>query len=141
MLLNAEPGSFSGIAAQNSGVLNDAELKAIGDLKQLKMQNYASNFKSGQRLTQIGGHEARRRRPTRLRTSAVSPETYMKNIDDVAKKLGRARANAYGAAEDFDNLPMELRPLLDPSYLKGGVNAREAKPRADVGEAGRRLRS
>jgi hypothetical protein len=32
-LLAAEPGSWSGILAQNSGVLNDAELKAIGDLK------------------------------------------------------------------------------------------------------------
>ena len=126
-LLNADPGSWSGVIAQNSGVLNDAELKAIGDLKQLKNQNYASNFKSGQRLSQ---QEATRlgQAADQISNIAVSPDTYMKNIGDVATKLGHAQANAYGAAEDFDNLPMNLRPLLDPSYLKGGVNARDATP-------------
>ena len=123
-LLAADPGSWSGIIAQNSGVLNDAELKALGDLKQLKSQNYASNFKSGQRLSQ---QEATRlgQAADQISNVAVSPDTYMANIGDVQKKLGHAQANAYGAAEDFDNLPMNLRPLLDPSYLKGGVNARE----------------
>ena len=123
-LLAADPGSWSGIIAQNSGILSDAELKAIGDLKQLKSQNYASNFKSGQRLSQ---QEATRlgQAADQISNVAVSPDTYMANIADVQKKLGHAQANAYGAAEDFDNLPMNLRPLLDPSYLKGGVNARE----------------
>jgi hypothetical protein len=126
-LLNAEPNSWSGIIAQNSGVLDTNELKAIGDLKQLKNQNYASNFKSGQRLTQT---EAQRlgQAADQISNVAVSPDTYMKNISDVQKKLGHAQANAYGAAEDFDNLPMNLRPLMDPSYLKGGVNARDATP-------------
>jgi hypothetical protein len=126
-LLAAEPGSWSGIIAQNSGVLNTDELKAIGDLKQLKSQNYASNFKSGQRLSQ---QEATRlgQAADQISNVAVSPDTYMANISDVQTKLGHAQANAYGAAEDFDNLPMNLRPLLDPSYLKGGVNARDATP-------------
>lgn len=127
LLLNAEPGAMSGLIAQNSGILNDAETKAIGDLKQLKMQNYASNFKSGQRLSQ---QEATRlgQAADQISNLAVSPETYMQNLSTVETRLNHARANAYGAAEDFDNLPMELRPLLDPSYLKGGVNARDATP-------------
>ena len=126
-LLAADPGSWAGIIAQHSGVLSDPELKAIGDLKQLKMQNYASNFKSGQRLTQ---QEALRlgQAADQISNLSVSPDTYMQNIADVGTKLGHARANAYGAAEDFDNLPMNLRPLMDPSYLKGGVNARETTP-------------
>ena len=127
MLINAEPGSMSGLIAQNAGVLSDAELKAIGDLKQLKMQNYQANFKSGQRLSQ---QEATRlgQAADQIPNVSVSPAGYMQNLADVGTKLGHARANAYGAAEDFDNLPMELRPLLDPSYLKGGVNARDATP-------------
>ena len=49
----------------------------------------------------------------------------MSNLGDVKKKLNAAQANAYGAAEDYDNLPMQLRPSLDPSYLPGGVNTRK----------------
>ena len=126
-ILNAEPGSLSGIIAQSAGVLSDKEMQAIGDLRQLKMQNYASNFKSGQRLTQ---QEASRlgQAADQITNLAVSPGTYMSNLTDVKTKLGHAQANAYGAAEDFDNLPMNLRPLMDPSYLKGGVNARDITP-------------
>jgi hypothetical protein len=126
-LLAADPGSMSGIIAQNTGILSDQELNVIGQLKQLKMQNYAANFKSGQRLTQ---QEATRlgQAADQITNLAVSPDTYLSNLQDVETKLGHARANAYGAAEDFDNLPMELRPLMDPSYLKGGVNSRDQTP-------------
>jgi hypothetical protein len=123
-LLSADPGSWGGIIAQHSGLLSDAELKAIGDLKQLKMQNYAANFKSGQRLT---GQEANRlgQAADQIANLSVAPSDYMSNLGDVKKKLNAAQANAYGAAEDYDNLPMNLRPSLDPSYLPGGVNTRK----------------
>jgi hypothetical protein len=123
-LLSADPGSWAGIIAQHSGLLSDAELKAIGDLKQLKMQNYAANFKSGQRLT---GQEANRlgQAADQIANLSVAPSDYMSNLGDVQKKIRAAQANAYGAAEDYDNLPMNLRPSLDPSYLPGGVNTRK----------------
>jgi hypothetical protein len=121
-IINAGPDSIAGTMSQYLGVLTQPEINALDEIRQLHLQNYSANFKSGQRLTQT---EATRlgAAADQLSNVELSPENYMKQLQLLQNKIKKARANNYGAAQDFNNLPVELRPRLDPSYLSGGVNA------------------
>ena len=119
-LLNAAPGSYSALIGSSG--LEANEVKLIDDIRQMKLQNYSANFKSGQRLTQ---QEASRlgAKADQLSNLELDPASYMQNVGILQKNIKTAHANAYGAANSLDNVPPELRPRLDQSFLPGGVNA------------------
>lgn len=105
-----------------SSGLEAPEVKLIDDIRQMKLQNYSVNFKSGQRLTQ---QEASRlgAKADQLSNLELDPKSYMDNVGILQKNIKTAHANAYGAANSLDDIPPELRPRLDKSFLPGGVNA------------------
>jgi hypothetical protein len=104
-----------------SAALSGEEAKAVANLRQLHLGNYASNFKDalpGQRLSQ---QEAMRlgNAADQLGTFSGTVDDYMARVDRVKSRIGHAMSNAHSEARNLDGLPIQYRPKIDPSFLEG----------------------
>ena len=118
-----EPGwwtSAEGLFAQAQ--LTPEEQSTIGQLKQLSNQSYGDAFQStGSRRT---GQEVQNLRAglNQLTTLNQPYDSYMKQMNNYQQQLMVGKANALGAAGRVDEIPDNMKPFADRSYLPGGAN-------------------
>jgi hypothetical protein len=110
--------------------LKPDEVNVLSDIRQLHQQNYATAFSktagSGQRVSQ---QEAGRlgAAQDQLGNLGTDIDHYIGNIAQLQNRVGHTRTAAYGEARDYENLPVNLRSKLDPSFLDG-PNAWQGRP-------------
>jgi hypothetical protein len=110
--------------------LTQPEVNVLSDIRQLHQQNYATAFSktagSGQRVSQ---QEAGRlgAAQDQVGNFGTDIDHYIGNITQLQNRVGHTRTAAYGEARDYDNLPVNLRSKMDPSFLDG-PNAWKGRP-------------
>ena len=51
----------------------------------------------------------------------MSPDAYKQQaLDPLNEYVKTGRANSFGASQNLKDIPDELKPYVDPQYLKGG---------------------
>jgi hypothetical protein len=126
-LMNAsgEPGVIGSSMQQlEAGRLSPEEQTAIANLKQLTSSQYATAFTStGSRRTQ---QEVQNIASSLSQLGNLNQpyQGYMTSFNNVHKLNQTAMANAYGAAQRLDEVPDNLKPLVNPIYLPAQNDAK-----------------
>jgi conjugal transfer/entry exclusion protein len=50
----------------------------------------------------------------------LAPKDYWDRVDHLVDQTKTIRANAHGAAQEFDTMDPDLRTYVNPTFLKGG---------------------
>ena len=110
-----------------------AELGVIDNIRQLKGQEYGAAL---QRLSMARPAAAEitgiQNGLGQVQNLDLDPKTYKEQaLDDMDEMLKTARANSFGASQNFRDMPEDLRPYADPQYLKGGTRNLEGSGSED----------
>jgi hypothetical protein len=96
------------------------QIALIGEIRQLKGQNYATQFTAaGSRRTQQE-MSALAGATQQLGNLGLSPKAYTAQLDNMDRMNKVARGSAYGAAGRLEDLPENLRPYVNRNYVPGG---------------------
>lgn len=120
---------------QQWAALTPAEQAVAMQMKQLGGQVYGEAFSSlggqSRRSTQeVGGIKAGLSQVNSINQPYISPDGqsgYLPALNRLQDMIHRGQANAYGAAQQLDSLPDNLKwdangkPLMDAQYLPGGA--------------------
>jgi hypothetical protein len=110
-------GSYLQQGSQWLAALTPQEQAAIANLKQLSSSQYATAFTStGSRRTQ---QEVQNIAASLSQLSNLNQpySSYMDAFNNLHKLNQTGMANAYGAAQRLDEVPDNLKPLVNPIYL------------------------
>jgi hypothetical protein len=114
-------GGIGADKAAKSGLIDPQTYQAIQDIQQLSGQVYGEGFSStGSKRTQqevaaiVSGL-------SQLKATGMSGQDYIdKALNPLQSHMQRAKGNAFGAAGSLDDMPKNLRGLVDLVYLPGG---------------------
>lgn len=109
--------------------LDPDEARVVANIRQLHLANYAANFKDAGPSQRLSQSEAKRLGDAadQLSNFSGSIDDYNSRIADTKNHIAHAMANAHGEARDLDNLPVQYRAKIDPSFLDG-PNAVKGRP-------------
>lgn len=99
------------------------ERGVIDNIRQLKGQEYGTALQrlsmSRPAASEITGIQ---QGLGQIQNFDLDPATYREQaLDQMDDMLKTVRANSYGASQNFNDMPEDLRPYADPQYTKGGT--------------------
>ena len=114
-------GGFGSNFASQIGAMDPQTKQAMDDIQLLSGQIYGEGFRStGSRRT---GQEVQAivEGLSKLKQTGYSANDYSSTVlNPVEQRIQKAQANNYGAAQQLDAMPDNLKPLVDPIYMPGG---------------------
>lgn len=119
-----DPNSNWAVTAKIAGVLDDAQIAAIDELRQVNSGQYAAALSSLRGITsRPAAVEAQGVADAMGQTKAIdlTPNRYIKQaIEPLLTKIKRSRAAAWGATGNVKNMDPDLAPYMHGNYLPGG---------------------